>query len=286
MNKNIKTKLAFTLIELLVVIAIIGILSGVILTTMSGAADSARVAKLKVYSNSVRDILGANLVSEWNFDNSADLGRDIWGSNDGTLSGTSQPTYTNAGCVSGGCLNFGGGGTGHIDCGVLTQPMTQITISGWFKVDASGFSGEAMFDSNNLDYGITFFPTDNKVYFYINGGGNNISSPVAVTRNIWHLATATYDKSWMILYIDGAYSNSKAYSTTMSYDDNLYIGRYSGGYFKGFMDDVRIYSAAYSASQIQQDYFVGLNKLLAKGNIGEGDYEDRVFTISPNYGKR
>ena len=64
----LRQRVAFTLIELLVVIAIIGILSGLIITTMSGATESARIAKLKVYSNSVRDTLGANMVSEWKFD--------------------------------------------------------------------------------------------------------------------------------------------------------------------------------------------------------------------------
>ena len=77
--KKSKFEYAFTLIELLVVIAIIGILSGLIITTMSGATESARIAKLKVYSNSVRNTLGANLVSEWKFDNSN--ANDSWGSN-------------------------------------------------------------------------------------------------------------------------------------------------------------------------------------------------------------
>ena len=89
-NKGNHLKYAFTLIELLVVIAIIGILSGLIITTMSGATESARIAKLKVYSNSVRDTLGANLVSEWKLDQIVGSSApyttlDTWGTNIGTL---------------------------------------------------------------------------------------------------------------------------------------------------------------------------------------------------------
>jgi len=59
---------AFTLIELLVVIAIIGILSGLIIVSMNGITNSATVAKAQVFSNSLRNALMMNLVSEWKFD--------------------------------------------------------------------------------------------------------------------------------------------------------------------------------------------------------------------------
>ena len=58
---KINLKHSFTLIELLVVIAIVGILAGLIMLTMSDATEQARIAKLKVYGNSMRDILGNNL---------------------------------------------------------------------------------------------------------------------------------------------------------------------------------------------------------------------------------
>ena len=55
MNRFIKK--AFTLIELLVVIAIIGILSGLIVVTMSGVTQKARIAKAQAFSNSLRNAL-------------------------------------------------------------------------------------------------------------------------------------------------------------------------------------------------------------------------------------
>ena len=131
MNKKIQK--AFTLIELLVVIAIIGILSGLIITTMSGATESARIAKLKVYSNSVRDTLGANLVSEWKFDEGSSItASDTWGTNTGTLKEYGGATcafsstlhcpqwQSETNCISGKCLSFDGADD-YVECGTGTN---------------------------------------------------------------------------------------------------------------------------------------------------------------------
>ena len=61
MNK----RTAFTLIELLVVIAIIGILSGLIIVSVSGAAQKATIAKAQIFSNSLRNSLMMNMVAEF-----------------------------------------------------------------------------------------------------------------------------------------------------------------------------------------------------------------------------
>jgi len=42
------------------------------------------------------------------------------------------------------------------------------------------------------------------------------------------------------------------------------------------MDDVRIYNAAVPASQIQQNYYAGLNWLLVKNQISGKDYGQRL----------
>ncbi|MDD4662200.1 MAG: prepilin-type N-terminal cleavage/methylation domain-containing protein, partial [Candidatus Pacebacteria bacterium] len=82
MNKS------FTLIELLVVIVIIGILAGVIIVSTSSSINKANLAKAQSFSNTVQNELLLNLVSEWSFDNSSNIGEDTWGNNDGTVYGS------------------------------------------------------------------------------------------------------------------------------------------------------------------------------------------------------
>jgi prepilin-type N-terminal cleavage/methylation domain-containing protein len=48
---------AFTLLELLVVITIIGILSSIVIVSMSGSTDSANIAKGKAYSQQIHALL-------------------------------------------------------------------------------------------------------------------------------------------------------------------------------------------------------------------------------------
>ncbi|MFA5431278.1 MAG: type II secretion system protein [Candidatus Paceibacterota bacterium] len=114
MNKLLKT--AFTLIELLVVIAIIGILSGLIVVSMSGVTEKANIAKSQVFSNSLRNSLMINTVSQYNFNDISDakIGtnpvaadiKDSWGSNNGTSVGGNPIIRGGSDCVTGKCMEF------------------------------------------------------------------------------------------------------------------------------------------------------------------------------------
>jgi len=104
-------KKAFTLIELLVVIAVIGILSGLIVVSMNGVTNKATIAKSQIFSNSLRNSLMANLVSEWKFDENTGISTaDSWsGGNSGTLTGATLPTWlTGNNCIRGSCVSFDG----------------------------------------------------------------------------------------------------------------------------------------------------------------------------------
>jgi prepilin-type N-terminal cleavage/methylation domain-containing protein len=144
-------KQAFTLIELLVVIAIIGILSGLIVVAMGGVTEKASIAKSQVFSNSLRNSLMLNLVSEWKFDGvtteraatNADV-IDSWGSvNNGTIPASPAiPTIKpESDCVSGSCLSFDGGDyVSHptISFADLT-PYTYLTWVKWVATNPSNF---------------------------------------------------------------------------------------------------------------------------------------------------
>jgi prepilin-type N-terminal cleavage/methylation domain-containing protein len=68
---NMKNK-GFTLIELLVVIAIIGILSGTVIVSMSGAQNSAKNARIKADMDQLRSSAEIYRLTNTNYGTSAD----------------------------------------------------------------------------------------------------------------------------------------------------------------------------------------------------------------------
>jgi hypothetical protein len=51
-------------------------------------------------------------------------------------------------------------------------------------------------------------------------------------------------------------------------------------FFTGSIDDVRMYKAAVPTSQIQEQYYAGLNKLLANGGITKEEYIERSSVLA------
>jgi prepilin-type N-terminal cleavage/methylation domain-containing protein len=116
-------KQSFTLVEILVVIVIIGILSSFIFFTINDSVEKASIAKSKMFSESIRNNLLLNLVSEWKLDGNAN---DSWGSNNGTPTSVSYEAEAN--CVSGQCASFGGS-TSYILGNASSLATNAITVS-------------------------------------------------------------------------------------------------------------------------------------------------------------
>jgi hypothetical protein len=63
---------------------------------------------------------------------------------------------------------------------------------------------------------------------------------------------------------------------------NRFAIGYSGGIYPwiGLMDEIRIFNAAMPTSQIKEQYYVGLNKLLANGGITQEEYQNRIGELA------
>jgi len=281
---------SFTLIELLVVIVIIGILAGVIMISTSSSIDKANIAKSKVFEESVSNNLAANMVSRWRLDGNAS---DLWGNNNGTL--YNSPTWKNSNeCISNGCLGFSG--TAYVDFGDLSNLIgkNNITYSLWVKPSTNGrntadtynfdtFMGKADTGySGDLSVG---YRSDNKVRVYYENlsTSNYIDSINPITINGWTYVVVTTSNSNVSLYINGLFNATGSIAT------NFVINKMGIGsaivntyctHFNGLMDEVRLYNAAISSSQIKQNYIAGLDSLLSKGGISKEDYNQRVNALA------
>lgn len=287
-NKSI----AFTLVELLVVIAIIGILSGLIIVGMSSSVKSANLAKVQIFSSSLRDSLLANLVSSWKFDDSSNLGKDSWSSNDCTITGGA--TSQTSGCMYGNCLNLDGT-TGYLNCGNGSNLSitNTLTIESWINLQSTG-SLEALIDKNWGNGYSILISSSRAISGYYSGGGSPNYYTVSTAAGVfnwqeWAYIVYTFTTSSAKIYVNGIEKASKTPEGNIATNSTaVRIGVDAGVYYytKGLVDELRIYNAAIPTSQTRENYYIGLNKLLSNGRLTMQDYHYRIARLQKDIALR
>jgi prepilin-type N-terminal cleavage/methylation domain-containing protein len=292
-------KKGFTLIELLVVIAIIGLLSSVVLVSLKGTREKAKIARGLNFSHSIQNALGAYAVGIWSFDEDADDtcpdGKDICDlsgqENNGTLVGNpvwrcaeDNMEYTPSG--KGCSLELDGAGD-YVDCGNGASlqnvfKTSSFTIESW--VNIKGFTpsnGSEIVQKYNPGF-LLRVNSNGRLQFYIVGSGGTVSLYGSYLKlNAWYhiVAVRDMDSAKIMLYADGAYIDSINENVGDIYTTYpLRIGQAccSPTQFNGLIDEVRIYNAVLSSAQIRSQYYAGLDKLLSKGIIDREEYEQRL----------
>ncbi|MFA5431383.1 MAG: LamG-like jellyroll fold domain-containing protein [Candidatus Paceibacterota bacterium] len=280
-------RIAFTLIELLVVIAIIGILSGMIVVSMSGVTQKANIAKAQVFSNSLRNSLMTNIVGEWKFEGNAN---DSWGLNSGTLYG--DATYFSD-CIFGKCLSLDGSGD-YISVNA-TSLYSSITQTVWVKTNNVTLLRQYIFtnqknppDTGYYTYqqrqGVMLSDDDVQVQYWKGDGDAFLKKQNIVLNNVWMNIVWTAGPSGGKLYINGVLADNIAtVPFTNIVPNQSLIGRRGDAngedYFNGFIDDLRVFNVEISISQIKEDYYLGLNKLFGRGQITKEDYGERLTAL-------
>jgi len=280
---------SFTLIELLVVIVIIGILAGVIMISTSSSIDKANFAKAQAFSSTVQNELLSNLVSEWTFDEpeEGNITKDTWGNNHGIVVGATQVDD----CVFGKCYSFDGTSDYiEIDDGDSLDLSDEITVSAFIKPNeksdtyrtilAKGYaSGE------NYQVRMDRTSNGNNVSFEVSVSGSYKGTPkIKINNNQWYHVVGLYNGNKISIFVNGVNGGSNPLSGSMDINiEKLLIGKnIQNEFWKGLIDDVRIYNLALSSSQIKQNYIAGLNSMLANGNISKQEYNERINNLAYN----
>jgi prepilin-type N-terminal cleavage/methylation domain-containing protein len=289
---------SFTLIELLVVIVIIGILAGVIMISTSSSIDKANIAKSKMFKESITNNLAVNMVSRWKLDKIINTNQtpDAWGDNTGTLgdgiTSTTYPTIlSRSECVIGECMAFFGGN--YINFGNNAQlDIIEKTIGLWIKTknNSMGVIGQT---GGSGQWLLTV--RDNKFVWDTWATGPDMAGYTKINDDKWHYLVIVIsdinDKT--IFYLDGNLEKLDSGSViTPAASGNFFIGscdmvagsswcsNHSLAGLNGYLDDIQIYNAALSSSQIKQNYIVGLNSMLINGNISKEGYNQRLFDLA------
>jgi len=296
-----KVKQSFTLIEILVVIVIIGILSSFIFFTINDSVEKAQIAKSKMFSESIRNNLLLNLVSEWKLDNgSGTIALDSWGNNSGTLisftdtsagyGDTHDSGWKNSSeCISKTCLKFNGN-NGYISTNHKFNTPNYITTNFWINCSFETFYRWILDGGQHItngSYGIVSPQSSNSIQYRYSNGTTSAASAVATNIlqnyfNTWVNITIVTDyiNNTVDFYRNGVkFGNTQSMTTPIKPTTTFTnIGSYnSTSYkYKGSIDEVQIYDAAISGAQIKQNYLAGLNNLYAKGLISETEYNNNL----------
>jgi len=235
--------------------------------------------KITRMNSSQNSQLTSGLVGLWSFngpDISGNTAYDRAGSNNGTISGASvTPGKVGQGMSFDGSDDF------------ITIPEfssaegSAITVSAWMKLDDyAGSTGELIVSKFRSGFVQWYLRRDSTVnnngiaelgFTVKNGSGTEVSATsdtVFPSDNNWHHVVGVYDGSNVYVYGDGISLDSTPPALTgqiYDYSNSICIGsEWSGSVcnpggeiFDGTLDEVRIYSRALSAGEVQQLYNMG-----------------------------
>ena len=221
-------------------------------------------------------IYDSSLVLALNFNNNSSIGEsstkfiDISkNANNGTCSGAACPTYTSSGKF-GGAYTFNGSSK-YITCGSAASlnPTNALTIEAWIK--PSSLSGErAIVHKQNWNNKTGYYlETIGKQVEFALGNGSNIAldGATSLVTGAWYHVAGVLNGTTMTIYVNGKADGTGSFSGTVKTGtESLLIGKnayWSGEFFNGPIDEVRVYNRALSANEIAMQYQSEFKKVTA-----------------------
>lgn len=155
------------------------------------------------------------------------------------------------------------------------NPATGLTVETWiYPTDGVTPSQCVVGKSSQQVRGYIFPRTDDgwksfSFYVHLEGLGWNIISASYPSVNEWHHVAATYDGFVMKIYLDGELKATKEVVGTVSSNLNpVTIGTqpgFSGEFFQGNVDEVRIWNRALDECEIDNNMSCQLNPAIQNG---------------------
>ena len=202
------------------------------------------------------------LVAYWKFDES-----------DGTAVSDSS-AYKNTGTVYNNpirvigkfnsSLQFNGSNYVEVPDSASLDLSSQVTIAAWINPSSISVYNRIVAKSHTSDaapwtmYGL-MFDDSNHARMEITTGGVQyvLNGQTIIPLNTWTFVAGTYDGSTMKLYVNGNLDNYASHSgpiDTNSMPLSIARSGFNSNYFKGIIDEVKIWNRSISAGEIQSQY--------------------------------
>ena len=242
-----------------------------ILALLSGSfflvlpAQSATVGK----SINGQSSLKTGLVGWWTFDG-ATCGATYCVDKSGQgITATKSGTPTMSKGKIGQAVSLNGGSQKFTTARVVNYPA--MSVNAWVYVKPGITNYSSILDNyDGSENGFSVGWISNGIYaWYFAGSGNSVrhdSDTAAISYNKWTFVTWTLDSSGGKIYLDGVLKKTASWTGTAGTANTastLTIGEYMNvpNYWKGSIDDARIYNRALSAKEIKQLYQQGGGKI-------------------------
>ena len=182
-------------------------------------------------------------------------------SGNGNNGAISNATWSTAG-GSGGALSFNGTNSYvTINDSNSLNLTNSMTLEAWVDPkSATGYEDVLIKEtpSSGLNYALygSNSNSDPAANIVLSSGNQSAANPSGLPLNTWSFLAATYNGSSLALYVNGNLVKTTSVSGGITTSTGaLQIGGDSGvgQYFKGLIDEVRIYNQALSQTQIQTD---------------------------------
>jgi hypothetical protein len=173
--------------------------------------------------------------------------------NGGTIS---NATWTTAGKFGNALLFNGVNALVTIPDSPLLRLTTGMTLEAWVNPVTVDRNWRDVVYKGNDNYYLEAMSARNPAAPVGGGTFGETWGTAALAANTWAHIAATYDKAMLRLYVNGVQVGSRARTGNIATSANpLQIGgdTFFGQYFRGTIDEVRVYNAALTAAQVQAE---------------------------------